>query len=216
MEIPYYLKNKKIHTIDINEDFIDFIRNDRIIFQLLHILFIGCYPHGILKGFFALLWTWTIHGTLFNLFSQISHLNEGSMIEVDKYKKKKDQEKVEWAIHQMLSTTDYAPDSTFFRIASNSLNYQIVHHMFPCVHPAHYPAIRKLLIPIARKYDIDYEKRSSQTFNEALTKYNNWVYSLNEDPKKKVLCVRKSTLYGIIGTSIMITTIFVLPIYYLF
>jgi fatty acid desaturase len=116
----------------------------------------------------------------------------------------------------MLSTTDYAPDSTFLKILSVSLNYQIVHHMFPSIHPAHYPAIRKLLIPIAKKYDIDYEKRSSQTFGEALTNYYNWIYSLNENPKEKVLCMRKSTLYGIIGTSVMVTTTFVLPMYYLF
>ena len=138
------------------------------------------------------------------------------MIEVDKYKKKKDQEKVEWAVHQMLSTMDYAPDSTFLKILSVSLNYQIVHHMFPSVHPAHYTSIRKLLIPIAKKYDIDYETRSSQTFGEALTNYHNWVYNLNENPKEKVLCMRKSTLYGIIGTSVVITTTFVLPMYYLF
>ena len=138
------------------------------------------------------------------------------MVEVEKYKKKKDQEKVEWAVHQMLSTMDYSPDNTIMRIFTCNLNYQIVHHMFPSVHPAHYPDIRKLLIPIAKKYDIDYEKRSSQTFSEALENYFNWIYSLNEDPKEKVLCMRKSTLYGIIGTSVMITTTFVLPMYYLF
>lgn len=214
--VPEYLKHKKTLTVDINEEIIEFIKNDRLIFQLLHILFIGCYPHGILKGFFALFWSWNIHGLIFNFFSQVSHLNEGSMIEIEKYKKKKDQEKVEWAVHQMLSTMDYAPDSTFLKILSVSLNYQIVHHMFPSVHPAHYPAIRKLLIPIAKKYDIDYEKRSSQTFGEALTNYYNWVYNLNDDPKEKILCMRKSTLYGMIGTSVMITTTFVLPMYYLF
>ena len=214
--IKFYLDNKKIHTVDINKVFLDLIRDDRLIVQLLHIIFIGCYPHGILKGFFALLWAWTIHGNLFFTLTQVSHLNEGSMVEVEKYKKKKDQEKVEWAIHQMLSTTDYAPDSSFLKILSVSLNYQIVHHMFPSIHPAHYPAIRKLLIPIAKKYDIDYEKRSSQTFGEALENYYNWIYSLNEDPKEKVLCMRKSTIYGIIGTSVMITTTFVLPMYYLF
>ena len=216
LEIPFYLKNKKIHTIDINEEFLEIIRNDRLIFQLLHVLFIGCYPHGILKGFFALFWSWNIHGFIMSIFTQISHLNEGSMIEVEKYKKKKDQKKVEWAVHQMLSTMDYAPDSTFLKILSVSLNYQIVHHMFPSVNPAHYPAIRKLLIPIAKKYDIDYEKRSSQTFGEALTNYYNWIYSLNEDPKEKFLCMRKSTLYGIIGSSVMVTTTFVLPFWFLY
>ncbi len=216
LEVFSYLEKKKIHTVDINEEFIDFIRNDRLIFQLLHVIFIGCYPKGILQGFFALFWTWNIHGILFNFFSQVSHLNEGSMVEVEKYKKKKDQEKVEWAVHQMLSTMDYSPDNIIMRILSANLNYQMVHHMFPSVHPAHYPAIRKLLIPIAKKYDIDYEKRSSQTFGEALTNYYNWIYNLNDDKKEKVLCMRKSTLYGIIGTSVMITTTFVLPMYYLF
>tara|TARA_B100000482_G_scaffold178699_1_gene149976 strand:+ start:3851 stop:5242 length:1392 start_codon:yes stop_codon:yes gene_type:complete len=216
LEVSSFLEKKKIYTVNINEEFIDIIRNDRLIVKLLHILFIGCYPHGILKGFFALFWAWNIHGKLFNFFSQVSHLNEGSMVEVEKYKKKKDKKKVEWAIHQMLSTMDYSQDNIFMRIFTCNLNYQIVHHMFPSVYPAHYPAIRKLLIPIAKKYDIDYEKRSSQTFSEALENYFNWIYSLNEDPKEKVLCMRKSTLYGIIGTSVMITTTFVLPMYYLF
>jgi fatty acid desaturase len=189
---------------------------DRLVTLFCIFTFICCYPHGILKGLFVTIWALNIHGNLFFTFTQISHLNEGSMIEVEKYKKKKDQKKVEWAVHQMLSTMDYAPDSTFLKILSVSLNYQIVHHMFPSVNPAHYPAIRKLLIPIAKKYDIDYEKRSSQTFGEALTNYYNWIYSLNEDPKDKVLCMRKSTLYGMIGTSVMITTTFILPMYYLF
>ena len=214
LEVSSYLEQKKIHTVDINEEFIDFIRNDRLIFQLLHILFIVCYPHGILQGFFALFWAWNIHGILFNFFSQISHLNEGSMIEVEKYKKNK--QKVEWAVHQMLSTMDYSPDNTFIRILSANLNYQIVHHMFPSIHPAHYPSIRKLLIPIAKKYNIDYEKRSSQPFYEALTNYFNWIYSINENNEEKILCIRKSTLYGIIGTYVMIIIIFILPMYYLF
>lgn len=217
LEIPFYLKNKKIHTVDINEIFIDFIRNDRLIFQLLHILFIGCYPHGILKGIFALFWSWNIHGFIMSISTQISHLNEGSMIEVEKYKKKKDQNKVEWAVHQMLTAMDYSPDSLFIKILSLSLNYQIVHHIFPSINPAHYPAIRKLLIPIAKKYDIDYEKRSSKTFCEALTNYYNWIYKLNEDQvEETVLCIRKSTFYGIVGTTIRFTTTVILPLYFLF
>ena len=60
-----FLKHKKTLTVDINEEFIEFIKNDRLIFQLLQIqFFIGCYPHGILKGFFALFWSWNIHGLL--------------------------------------------------------------------------------------------------------------------------------------------------------
>ena len=92
----------------------------------------------------------------------------------------------------------------------------MIHHMFPSIHPAHFPAIRKLLIPITKKYDIDYEKRSGRPFSVALEDYFNWIYSINEDPKEKILCMRKSTLYGMIGTSVMITTTFVLPMYYLF
>ena len=91
--IKFYLDKKKIYTVDINREFLELIRNDRLIVQLLHVLFIGCYPHGILKGFFTLFWAWIIHGNLFFTFTQISHLNEGSMVEIEKYKKKKDQKK---------------------------------------------------------------------------------------------------------------------------
>lgn len=211
-----YLVDKKIEYYELSDTICNEIFYDRYFTLLINVLFIFCYPLGILQGLFALIWAWNIHSFFFTTFTQISHLNEHSMVEVDKYKKKKDIEKVEWAIHQMLTTTDYSPDSLFARIFSINLNYQIVHHLFPSIHPVHFPDIRKLLIPIAKKYDIDYEKRSSQTFCEAITNYYNWIYKLNEDDTKKVLCIRKSYIYGIIGTISTFTTTVILPYYLLF
>ena len=39
------------------------------------------YSHGLGKGLFMIFWAWVVHGILFNLFSQISHVNEFTMPE---------------------------------------------------------------------------------------------------------------------------------------
>ena len=44
-------------------------------------LLYALYCHGIGKGFFMLMWSWSLHGILFNVFSQISHINEHCMPE---------------------------------------------------------------------------------------------------------------------------------------
>jgi len=82
----------------------------------------------------------------------------------------------------MLSALDYSCDSFFWRTASSNLNQQICHHILPSVHPVHYPALRRLLIPICRRHGVDYEGRSSNTFLGALGKYVRRASELNERP----------------------------------
>ena len=64
---------------------------------------------------------------------------------------------------QLLSATDYECDSWLWCTLSINLNAQICHHLFPSVHPCHYSAIRRLLIPIAARHGLDYKGRSQLT-----------------------------------------------------
>lgn len=210
-----YFKLGKMENFILSDELRYTILYDRLITLFFNFLIIYNYPHGILAGFFAVLWAWNIHGNLFFLFTQISHLNEGSMIEVEKYKKKYDLEKIEWAKHQILTTTDYCPDSIIFKILSVNLNYQIVHHLFPSINPAHYPEIRKILIPIAKKHNIDYEGRSSLTFTEVLKNYYNWIYKLNED-NDKIFNINKSLIYSLFWTIITFLSLIVIPYIFIF
>merc|ERR1712225_212970 len=84
--------------------------------------------------------------------------------------------------------------------ASINLNQQICHHLFPSVHPCHYPALRRVFMPIAQKYGIDYEARSSDTFIDAARKAIRWISKLNEGIEGGE-DTKKSRTFGGVSTS---------------
>jgi linoleoyl-CoA desaturase len=61
-----------------------------------------------------------------------------------------------WAIHQLLTTTDFAPKSRIFSWYVGGLNYQIEHHLFPNVCHVHYRKISELVKQTAQEHGIPY------------------------------------------------------------
>jgi fatty acid desaturase len=62
----------------------------------------------------------------------------------------------EWAVAQMKSTVDYAHGSWLAAFLCGALNYQVVHHLFPCVSQYHYPALAPLVQKVAKKHGVPY------------------------------------------------------------
>jgi fatty acid desaturase len=176
--VPKYLEERAMGVTKIRTAWLQPIRNDRLLVLAGCLMFMR--HHGALYGFWSIFWSWGIHGVLFHIFSQISHTNEDSMVGSDQYKAKHNLRKVEWAIHEMLTARDYSCDSWFWSTLSINLNNQTMHHLFPSVHPCHYPALRREVIPIAQRHGIDYEARSTDDFFGAVSKYFGWVRKLNE------------------------------------
>ena len=61
-----------------------------------------------------------------------------------------------WAVHQLLNTTNFAPGSRITSWFIGGLNYQIEHHLFPHVCHVHYPRLSKIVKDIAEKYGLPY------------------------------------------------------------
>ena len=61
-----------------------------------------------------------------------------------------------WAVHQLLTTTDYSPKSRIFSWMIGGLNYQVEHHLFPNISHVHYKDISKIVKETAAKYDLPY------------------------------------------------------------
>lgn len=53
----------------------------------------------------------------------------------------------EWAVHQLRTTVNFAPNSQFLTWALGGLNFQTEHHLFPRVSHVHYPALHQVLKP---------------------------------------------------------------------
>lgn len=61
-----------------------------------------------------------------------------------------------WAIHQLMTTTDYSPKSRIFSWMIGGLNYQVEHHLFPNISHVHYKKIAGIVRDTARKYELPY------------------------------------------------------------
>jgi linoleoyl-CoA desaturase len=53
----------------------------------------------------------------------------------------------EWALHQLATTSDFAPRSRLLRWYLGGLNFQVEHHLFPHLSHVHYPR----LVPVVRR-----------------------------------------------------------------
>jgi fatty acid desaturase len=71
----------------------------------------------------------------------------------------------EWAIAQVATTVDYAHGNWIATFLCGALNYQTVHHLFPCVSQYHYPAIAPIVMRVAARHNVRYNRLD--TFTEA-------------------------------------------------
>ena len=61
-----------------------------------------------------------------------------------------------WAIHQMMTTSDFSPNSRIFSWYIGGLNYQIEHHLFPNICHVHYRKLSRIVKETAREFGIPY------------------------------------------------------------
>lgn len=66
-----------------------------------------------------------------------------------------------WAHHQMVTTTDFATNSTLTTWLLGGFNHHIAHHLFPKVSHVHYPKITPIIKRLAAKYDIVYNHENN-------------------------------------------------------
>lgn len=182
LNVPMYVTDGVMMTTPIHKKFIKPIILDRLV--VVALMGVCVYYHGLGRALFMCFHSWGAHGVCFYIFSQISHTNDDCINAVERYKAENKLDKVEWAVHEMLTATDYNCESWFWCTVSVNLNNQMIHHLFPSIHPCHYPALRRKLLPVAAKYGIDYEGRSSYNFLSLLIVFTKWIYSLNEKRRK--------------------------------
>jgi len=71
-----------------------------------------------------------------------------------------------WAIHQLLTTTNYAPANRILSWFVGGLNYQVEHHLFPNICHIHYKKISKIVQETAEEFGLPYNTLPS--FRSAL------------------------------------------------
>jgi linoleoyl-CoA desaturase len=85
-----------------------------------------------------------------------------------------------WAVHQLLNTTNFAPGSKLTAWFIGGLNYQIEHHLFPQVCHIHYPEISPIVKRVAEEYGLVYNVQP--TVARALIEHGRMLKILGSKP----------------------------------
>jgi linoleoyl-CoA desaturase len=81
-----------------------------------------------------------------------------------------------WAIHQMLTTCNFAPKKKVFSWFVGGLNFQVEHHLFPNICHVHYRNIAPIVKQTAEEFGVPYH--SFSTFRGALKNHGRMLKSL--------------------------------------
>ena len=79
----------------------------------------------------------------------------------------------EWAIFQVRTTVDFAPENKFLNWYIGGLNYQTVHHLFPQICHIHYSKLAPILAEVCQEYGVKYNVYP--TFKEAIAANYCWL-----------------------------------------
>jgi linoleoyl-CoA desaturase len=81
-------------------------------------------------------------------------------------------------IHQLETTTNYAPQSKIFYWLVGGLNYQIEHHLFPNICHVHYKGLSKVVKQTAEEFNVPYH--SHKTFFSAIKYHTKMLKDLGK------------------------------------
>jgi linoleoyl-CoA desaturase len=84
-----------------------------------------------------------------------------------------------WAVHQVLTTSDFAPRNKVLSWLIGGLNYQVEHHLFPNISHVHYPDIAGLVKETAHKYGLPYHVQPG--FLVALREHGRMLWKLGRE-----------------------------------
>lgn len=62
----------------------------------------------------------------------------------------------EWAVHEVLTTANFAEKNKVISWFAGGLNYQVEHHLFPRISHVHYPAISKIVKEKCQSFNLPY------------------------------------------------------------
>lgn len=158
--IKYF--NKKIVVTEMKMSF-----KEHVIFWVSKILYLFFYVALpiMLVGWQAWLVGYLIvnvtMGTILAIIFQLAHVVEKTSFE-DAGEHGKVIE-AEWAIHEINTTANFAPNNKLISWFVGGLNFQVEHHLFPRISHVHYPAISKIVQEECARFNLPYHYYPTMT-----------------------------------------------------
>jgi linoleoyl-CoA desaturase len=115
---------------------------------------------SVLLGFFIMHW---VAGFILALIFQMAHVVEGADQPMPDSEGNLENE---FAVHQLLTTSDFARNNVFITWFVGGLNFQIEHHLFPHICHVHYKNLSYIVEQTAKDFNLSYNLKA--TFGDAL------------------------------------------------
>mmetsp|Transcript_3330 Transcript_3330/g.5640 ORF Transcript_3330/g.5640 Transcript_3330/m.5640 type:complete len:438 (+) Transcript_3330:68-1381(+) len=129
------------------------------------------YKLGVLKAVLFYAIPRLIHGSIYYLFSQVSHINQPS------FRNQEFKHSKNFLVHQIMGALDYATTSRLWGFLSIGLNNQAMHHVLPNVHPCHYPRLADVFAAFCKKYKI--QRVVHETLWDAVKAHYSHLFRMN-------------------------------------
>ena len=138
------------------------------------LVFVSWYVQGMWLALFFQVRSMTSIRPLTRRY-QVNHVTDMAQFVVP------DQLKCDWAVQQIVGTTNFATGSWFWNNLSGGLNHQIEHHLFPYVCHMYYPQIAPIVQQVCRERKIPYQNYT--TFWAALDGHFSHLKNMGKEPK---------------------------------
>lgn len=137
---------------------------------VLPLIFAPIAPWIIIVGFFVMHF---VTGVLLSIIFQTAHVMPSSEYPLPNESGEMDNN---WAVHQMLTTTNFAPKNRIFSWFIGGLNFQVEHHLFANISHIHYRSISEIVKSTAQEFGIPYH--CEPTFARAVHSHGKMLYQL--------------------------------------
>ncbi len=84
-----------------------------------------------------------------------------------------------WTIHQLATTSNFAPNNRLLNWFIGGLNYQVEHHLMPNISHVHYRKVSSIVEQTAREFGLPYY--SKRTFAGAVADHASWLRQLGRE-----------------------------------
>jgi linoleoyl-CoA desaturase len=179
VRIVHYHKNglAKKHKIDIRKEWFILIGSKIAYFGYIFVIPVLFTSLAWWQVFIGVIMMHYITGFILAIIFQPAHVIEGTEFPLPDENNSLENN---WAVHQLLTTTNFGNKSRWFSWYVGGLNFQIEHHLFPHICHVHYRKISSIVRETAHEYGLPY--KSARTFLEALAGHARLLKQLGARP----------------------------------
>ena len=142
---------------------------------VLPLLVLDVAWYKILIGFFIMHYT---AGMILSIVFQLAHIVPNTAMPIPD---KDGNLEHTWAVHQLYTTSNFAPSNWLVNFYTGGLNHQVEHHIFPHISHVHYGKLAKIVRETAKEFNLPYNEY--KTMSKALVEHFRHLGVLGQKPE---------------------------------